>query len=320
MFNQNGSWNTQKMRGKLSPMVINNIVSETPFLGAGQRDTLAWSYSSDGWFSIATAYQSIQEDDSNVKQCNFNRIWSWKGPQRVRVLLWKIANDALMTNSNRRRRNITNDDTCMICNTGEVEDLLHALRDYVYAKRIWQAVVPSFHQQRFFSCSIYEWLEKNLKGAYQSSKIISWEIMFGVICESVWHRRNKKIFEDFFIDLDGLRQLVWRKYKDFTRAFNDHRPTYSLSNSRTGCAAKFVSDGVNPAHPCSSSVSTIRKMLQQGDFRIGHTLREANSAADALTKYAHSMQEDFTAFDQPPSFLSLVLFADSSGTCFPRGF
>ncbi|KAK7245212.1 hypothetical protein RIF29_40047 [Crotalaria pallida] len=104
--------------------------------GTGQRDTLAWSYSSDGWFSIATAYQSIQEDDSNVKQCNFNRIWSWKGPQRVRVLLWKIANDALMTNSNRRRRNITNDDTCMICNTREVEDLLHALRDCVHAKRI----------------------------------------------------------------------------------------------------------------------------------------------------------------------------------------
>ncbi|KAK7260903.1 hypothetical protein RIF29_27202 [Crotalaria pallida] len=63
------------------------------------------------------------------------KLWKWPGPQRIRTLLWKILNDALLTDENRRRRNLTADDECPLCNANETETILHAFRDCHHAQQ-----------------------------------------------------------------------------------------------------------------------------------------------------------------------------------------
>lgn len=73
----------------------------------------------------------------------FKNIWAWKGPQRARLLLWKIANDALLTIFQRKHRHLSVKDQCQICMNGS-ESMLHVMCDYDFAARIWRKlIIPS---------------------------------------------------------------------------------------------------------------------------------------------------------------------------------
>lgn len=61
----------------------------------------------------------------------FEAIWKWKGLQRVMVLLWKVANNILMT-MHRVRINIAEEGFCPRC-PGVTECITHVLRDCPFA-------------------------------------------------------------------------------------------------------------------------------------------------------------------------------------------
>jgi ribonuclease HI len=49
----------------------------------------------------------------------FNEFWSAKVPPKVRIFAWKLAQNGLATNSNRKSRNLIRDATCQICGRAE---------------------------------------------------------------------------------------------------------------------------------------------------------------------------------------------------------
>ncbi|KAK7273124.1 hypothetical protein RIF29_14170 [Crotalaria pallida] len=63
------------------------------------------------------------------------KLWKWQGPQRIGILLWKMLNDALLTNENRRRRHLTVDDGCPLCNGNETKSILYTFRDCQHAQQ-----------------------------------------------------------------------------------------------------------------------------------------------------------------------------------------
>ncbi|KAK7245567.1 hypothetical protein RIF29_40414 [Crotalaria pallida] len=121
--------------GPLSPLDESKLLADlvTPS-GAwdvtqitGTTDSIGLSLTRDGWFCVASAYGSIANQWSNDKPRIWKKICTWTGPQWIRLLLWKIYNDALMTNKNRLRRNLTNNWTCMLCHE-EDETVQHVFR------------------------------------------------------------------------------------------------------------------------------------------------------------------------------------------------
>lgn len=57
---------------------------------------MARSNASDGSFSIKSVY-SLCASGSDVEVDNklFLSVWSWKGPQRIKFFLWKVASNIL---------------------------------------------------------------------------------------------------------------------------------------------------------------------------------------------------------------------------------
>jgi hypothetical protein len=56
----------------------------------------------------------------------FMEIWSAKVPPNVRIFAWRLAQEGLATDSNRKRRARTQDGTCKIC-VVEEETGFHAV-------------------------------------------------------------------------------------------------------------------------------------------------------------------------------------------------
>ncbi|KAK7255045.1 hypothetical protein RIF29_28447 [Crotalaria pallida] len=152
-------------------------------------------------------YMSV--DDRKV----FQRIWKWQGPQRIRVLLWKIVNEAFLTNHNRRRRNLTLDGICKLRNKVE-ETTLHVFRDCDHTQVVWMNLIHRTHHLMFFQQNLQEWLDHNLSNINNNQAKSSWDILFGCTCEILWQRRNKLIFEDEQFNLSSTMKMIWSKFRE----------------------------------------------------------------------------------------------------------
>lgn len=92
----------------------------------------------------------------------YKRIWRWRGPERYKVHLWKISQNALVTNLFRFSRGISSSSGCPMCGSGE-ESMLHLLRDCVVAKQVWSIISPNLVPSFFTATDLTGWLDSNLK-------------------------------------------------------------------------------------------------------------------------------------------------------------
>ncbi|KAK7245168.1 hypothetical protein RIF29_40003 [Crotalaria pallida] len=176
----------------------------------------------DGTWNIqsmtATAYRSLREHEGDEERKVFSLIWFWQGPQRIRILLWKILNEALLTNHARKRRGLTQDGECKLCNEEE-ETTLHTFRDCRKARDIWNKLLPKSRLQIFYHGSLHDWVERNLTKNNSNFPSSAWDITFGSVCEILWHRRNRLIFDDEPLNLNGSLQQIWVKVREIQNAF-----------------------------------------------------------------------------------------------------
>ena len=103
------------------------------------EDTVAWSLSLKRDFSIKSTYGIILSFGDNGNRNLFQAIWKLEAAQRLKSFLWLAANDALLTNANKVRRNLTSQVDCAIYGEKE-ETMLHILRECPLAKSIWKSI------------------------------------------------------------------------------------------------------------------------------------------------------------------------------------
>ncbi|CAN1808031.1 hypothetical protein LINPERHAP1_LOCUS25265 [Linum perenne] len=59
-------------------------------------------------------------------------MWRWHDLNQIRHFFWLVAHDWLLTNEERRRHKLTEDDSCSRCEHIH-EIILHVLRDCSYS-------------------------------------------------------------------------------------------------------------------------------------------------------------------------------------------
>jgi hypothetical protein len=87
-------------------------------------DHVAWMYEKSGIFTVRSAYHlavSIDRERENQESCSaradgsrprFNCIWATKVLPKVKVFEWRLSQDGLATQSNRRVKGLENVATC----------------------------------------------------------------------------------------------------------------------------------------------------------------------------------------------------------------
>ncbi len=113
-----------------------------------------------------------------------------QGPGRWQYQLWLIRHNRLMTNQEKDRRHIQQNNICQFCNR-EVESSLHALRDCEWISNIWQKLVDPCKWSEFKAKELESWVDWNIGGA-QIGKHESegWQFTFQQVVHHAWTARN----------------------------------------------------------------------------------------------------------------------------------
>jgi hypothetical protein len=81
-----------------------------------QSDVFRWSLKSDGQFSVSSMYQALL--DSDIIPHN-SHLWKIRIPLKIKVFLWLLYRESILTKDNLVKRNCHGKDKCCFCNEYE---------------------------------------------------------------------------------------------------------------------------------------------------------------------------------------------------------
>ncbi|KAL1091080.1 hypothetical protein V6Z11_D07G133500 [Gossypium hirsutum] len=157
------------------------------------RSVWCWKHS---WIPhLGPLFKQISSHGNLVPDCRLNEMVTGESPQCVRLFLWFVFKQRILTNEERVRRGIGQDPSCSFCHN-ELKDILHVFRDCPTTKEVWSQVVPNSKQGNFYFKNLIEWLENNLNDNLWMLNIgISWSCLIGLIVWRLWKNRNLFIFQ-----------------------------------------------------------------------------------------------------------------------------
>jgi hypothetical protein len=100
-----------------------------------RADIFRWSLKHHGLFSAGSMYQAYL--DSYIVPYN-NYLWKIKIPLKIKVFLWLLYREALLTKDNLVKRNWHGNELCSFCNIHE--SIQHLFFECVLAKYIWRVI------------------------------------------------------------------------------------------------------------------------------------------------------------------------------------
>ena len=173
----------------------------------GAKDRLAWGQTPNGQFTVKSAYTLLTRDENPRPQMGsfFRSMWRVVAPERVRMFLWLVANQAIMTNAERHRRHLSGTDLCQVCRGG-IETIIHVLRDCPAIKGIWERFVPRMRREAFFRMPLLEWLYKNLCDNNAGGGV-PWATIFDLTLWWGWKWRCGNVFGDTRLWRDRVKFL-----------------------------------------------------------------------------------------------------------------
>lgn len=89
-INDDGSWNFSLFNNLLPNDIVMRIAGTMPPCDPLSPDIPAWRHSTDGSFTVASAYKS--QIDTNPNMANhWKHIWKWEGPPKIQHFMWLAA-------------------------------------------------------------------------------------------------------------------------------------------------------------------------------------------------------------------------------------
>jgi hypothetical protein len=100
-----------------------------------EKDSPIWKWEKSKKFSIKTMYAHLCSTDIDIYN---KRIWKAKIPLKIKVFMWLLQQNAILTKDNLVRRNWRGDKSCRFCNLDE--DITHLFFDCTLARYVWSLV------------------------------------------------------------------------------------------------------------------------------------------------------------------------------------
>jgi len=99
----------------------NNILQDTMnFQLIDRDDTILWVLGKKGRFTVESVYVALTSSSAGIYH---KRIWKGKIPEKIKIFLWLMANDAILTKDNLSKTNWQGDPSCVFCDS--VETISH---------------------------------------------------------------------------------------------------------------------------------------------------------------------------------------------------
>ena len=79
-------------------------------------DMVLWKIGKKGKFTVKSVYDALTSSNTGIYH---KRIWKGKIPEKIKIFLWLLANDAILTKENLRKKNWQGDPSCVFSDSIE---------------------------------------------------------------------------------------------------------------------------------------------------------------------------------------------------------
>lgn len=128
----------------------NNLKQSISFIKRTGPDLITWRLTASGLFTITSLYKCLEY--GGLKNTYFAIIWKANSSLKIKVFLWLLKQDRLLTKSNLVNRGWQGDTACQFC--GEEESNNHLFVTCPYSKAIWSWIAN--HNGFYFNCANIE--------------------------------------------------------------------------------------------------------------------------------------------------------------------
>ena len=107
-----------------------------------------WILDSKGLFSVKSAYKKMLPNtpSQTSSTVDWSKIWKIRGPERIKMFLWRVAANTLPTRKNLISRMDITEPWCVLCNQ-DVESTSHLFFKCPATKALWFAACWGFRSE-----------------------------------------------------------------------------------------------------------------------------------------------------------------------------
>jgi hypothetical protein len=96
------------------------------------QDNIFWNLGKSRKFTVKSVYDGLTKDDSGLYH---KKIWKSKIPAKIKIFLWLMTFDVLLTRDNLRKRKWQGDPCCVFCDCEE--SIPHLFFQCPVARIVW---------------------------------------------------------------------------------------------------------------------------------------------------------------------------------------
>ncbi|KAL6555157.1 hypothetical protein OROGR_006415 [Orobanche gracilis] len=177
------------------------------------EDGWSWSTNNTGTYKVSAAYQWLRNQQFAADEGDWGWIWKIQASEKIRFFIWRCVNNALPLNKNRVNCNLATSPACSRC-LGEMEDLMHCLRDCPFAREIWTKM-GALRWPNFLIQDCQVWIKQQVSSRNS--------VKFVTAVWGIWKWRNNAV-------LDAVKwnsQEAWRRlcheHDEIVKFIDPHR-------------------------------------------------------------------------------------------------
>jgi hypothetical protein len=191
-------WDVTLLRGLLYPHDVSEVL-KIRLSKRALEDRIAWMYEKTGMFSVRSAYhlavhlEAMEQDQMSTSahadggRPVYQAIWSAAVPPKVKVFTWRLSQEGLATQANRKAQKLENKATCQVCGKEE-ESGYHAVVRCTQATALQQEMRQHWIllDERKFEYTGPDWILHllNTTESKERNNIIL------LLWRRAWHHRN----------------------------------------------------------------------------------------------------------------------------------
>ena len=179
-FFRNGWWNVDQLRNALSEDLVQKITAVPVGFGNSVHDAQIWGMSSNGLFSVKSAYSIFFRELGDVDPF-WNDLWRMKIPPKIHIFIWLAYQGKILSNEQRTKRNLTSYPSCLLCGW-QTESVIHILKDCPLAMMVWKSILNLHSSPHFFLSELKPWFLGNLLSKVKGPNGIGWNVIFAITC------------------------------------------------------------------------------------------------------------------------------------------
>ena len=168
---------------------------------------------------VKFAYRTCtnQANNNNHPEVPWGKLWKFKAPERIKMLLWRVGVNALPTRENLMSRVTVSDPNCVPCGS-EIESCCHLFVTCPVAQALWHSTCWGFktNEADLTTCEDIIMMVLNPPKTANPS-VTQWSISLTMafMLEEIWSLRNHKLHNGGNIDILKASGQIQAKSLEF---------------------------------------------------------------------------------------------------------